>query len=298
MSCAVIAFPECREPADRLAAVLGVDCRPVSVHRFPDGESLVRVPQAADTVLLYRSLDRPNEKIFELVLAASALREAGARHVILVVPYLAYMRQDCAFQPGEAVSQRVLGALLAAHCDALVTLDPHLHRIEALSEVMPGIETASLSAGPALCAALQDTDADILVGPDGESRQWVEAIAHRAGLPFLLGEKHRQSDRSVELTLPGLEGVAGRHVMLVDDLISSGTTLAAAARLVLGAGARTVSALVTHCLASQTDLQALARAGIVSVRSTRTVAGPTATIDISGVLAEGIRRHGWCDSRR
>lgn len=294
MTCAVFAFPECVEQAGRLAEELNVDCRPVSLHRFPDGESLVRVADATDTALLYRSLDRPNEKIFELLLATSALRAGGCRRLILVTPYLAYMRQDMAFHAGEAVSQRLLGEILAAHCDGLITLDPHLHRIGSLSEIMPGIEAASVSAGPALSAALEGTLTDLLVGPDRESRQWVEAIAQSVELPFLLGEKRRRSDHAVEIALPDLDTAAGRHVMLIDDLISSGTTLKAAARLLHEAGARSVSAMATHCLASEADLRALRDSGIASIRSTQSVAGPTATIEIWPILAEGIRRHEWC----
>ena len=298
MTCAVFAFPECDEQAGSLAEELSVDCHPVLVHRVPDGESLVRVPEATETALLYRSLDQPNEKIFELLLAASALRAGGCRQLVLVVPYLAYMRQDRAFHPGEAVSQRLLGEIMAAHCDALITVDPHLHRIKSLRQIMPGVETASISAGPALSAALNGTDADLLVGPDRESRQWVEAIAQSVGLPFLVGEKQRQSDRSVEVAIPDLEVAVGRHVVLIDDLISSGTTLKAAARLLRDAGARFVSVMATHCLASEADLQGLRGAGVASVRSTDSVAGPTATIEIAGVLAEGIRRHGWCTAER
>jgi ribose-phosphate pyrophosphokinase len=294
VSCAVFAFPECAEQAARLAGELGVECIPVSVHHFPDGESLVRAPAVADTVLLYRSLDRPNQKVFELLLAAAALRDRGAGRLILVIPYLAYMRQDTAFQTGEAVSQRVLGGLLSAHCDAVITVDPHLHRISSLAEVMPGIEAVSVSAAPALADALKGIRADLLVGPDGESRQWVAAVASAAGIPYILGEKRRRADREVELTIPQPDRAAGRHVVLVDDLISSGSTLLAAARLLEDAGAQSVSAIATHCLASHEDLKALRAEGISAIRSTQTVPGPTACIDISAVLAREIRRRGWC----
>src|SRR5690606_13581796 len=182
MSVAVLGFADSAEPAARLAGALGVPCHEVSVHRFPDGESLVRVPEAPETALLYRSLDRPNAKIVELLLAASALRDGGTLRLVLVAPYLAYMRQGSAFRPGEAVSQRVIGGLLAQHCDALITLDPHLHRVASLAEVMPGIEAVSVSAAPVLAAALDGMADPLLVGPDEESRQWVEAIARPRGL--------------------------------------------------------------------------------------------------------------------
>ncbi len=84
-----------------------------------------------------RSLDRPNDKLIELLLAAEAARELGARHLTLVAPYLCYMRQDAAFRPGEAVSQRIDGRFLARSFDAVVTVDPHLHRTARLGDAVP-----------------------------------------------------------------------------------------------------------------------------------------------------------------
>ncbi len=293
MSQAVIAFPECAGPAARLAAALGIEMREVSLHRFPDGESLVRVPQVAETTLLYRSLDRPNEKLVELLLAASAARDAGARRLILIVPYLAYMRQDVAFHEGEAVSQRVIGKLLAAHCDALVTVDPHLHRVASLAEVMPGIETVYVSAAPALAQALDAVANPLLVGPDAESRPWVEAIAHPARLDFVVGHKARRGDRSVEITIPDAGRAAGRSVVLVDDLLSTGSTLKAAAQLLHEAGASQIDVLATHCLASDPDIVQLRAAGVRSIRASDTTRHPLATLPIADALARQIRRRQW-----
>jgi ribose-phosphate pyrophosphokinase len=293
MTCAVFGFPECAAPAARLARELGVPYRDVALRHFPDGESLVGVPRPPATAILYRSLDHPNGKIIELLLAASALRDNGAKRVVLAVPYLAYMRQDAAFHPGEAISQRVVGSLLARHCDALLTVDAHLHRIGDLAEIMPGIEAVNISAAPALSAALDPRDNPLLVGPDGESRQWVEAIARPRSLEFLLGRKERLGDRDVELAIDGVERAAGRAVVLVDDVVSSGGTLKAAARLLREAGATRIMALATHCLAGARDLVDIAHAGISSLRATDTVSGPTGSIHIAAVLAQEIARRGW-----
>ncbi|MCZ4328253.1 ribose-phosphate pyrophosphokinase-like domain-containing protein, partial [Brachybacterium paraconglomeratum] len=86
---------------------------------------------------LYRSLDQPNEKLVELLLAARTARTLGAPHLTLVAPYLPYMRQDIAFSPGEAVSQRIVGPFLASLVDAVITVDPHLHRVASLRDVVP-----------------------------------------------------------------------------------------------------------------------------------------------------------------
>ncbi len=123
-------FDDERDYAARLAAAAGLSLGPIERHRFPDGELKLRLPTPLPArVVLLRSLHRPNEKLVELLLAARAARELGAMHLTLVAPYLAYMRQDVAFAPGEAVSQRIVGRWLADLFNAVVTIDPHLHRV-------------------------------------------------------------------------------------------------------------------------------------------------------------------------
>lgn len=293
MSCAVFGFASETAVSERLAQALGAQQRLVSVRHFPDGESLVKIEPSPPTALLYRSLDHPNDKIVEILLAAAALRENGATKVILIAPYLAYMRQDIAFRPGEAVSQRVIGHLLAGHFDALLTIDPHLHRTHSLSSILPGINSVGVSAATLLAATLGEDD-PLLVGPDIEARQWVERIAATRGLEFILGRKHRTGDRKVRLDIPDAERAHGRRVVVVDDIISSGTTLAAAAHLLRDAGAVRVEALATHCLAGEADLEELRRAGISTIQATDSVLSPVGTLPIAALLAEEIRRQGWC----
>lgn len=294
MSCAVFGFAAEAVASRRLASALGVPYHPVNVRHFPDGESLVQVEHSPETALLNCSLDRPNEKLVELLLAASALRDNGAAKVVLVAPYLAYMRQDSAFHAGEAVSQRVIGKLLAEHFDALLTIDPHLHRTQSLAAVMPRMEAVAISAAPLLVAEIDGRCDPLLVGPDGEARQWVERIADRLGLEFVLGRKRRGGDRDVEIEIPDAERAEGRSVVIVDDLISSGGTLLAAARQLRAAGAQDIRALATHCLASQSDLDRLREAGISSVRATDSVTGPVGSLPVADLLAQEIRQRGWC----
>jgi len=293
MRAAVHGFRECATQAGRLAGALGISHHEVSTHRFPDGESLVRVDASPPIALVYRSLDDPNAKLVELLLAAAALRDNGASRVILITPYLAYMRQDMAFEPGQAVSQRVIGELLARHFDALLTVDPHLHRIHSLAEIMPGIDAVSITAGPVLSAAVDALDNPILVGPDSESRQWVDGIAAPLGLGVLVGNKERKGDRMVNISIDGIEGVAGRPVVLVDDVIASGVTLERAAGMLIEAGATRIEALATHCLATAPDLARLRDAGIARIQSTDTVPGEMATIPIASLLADEIRARDW-----
>ncbi|MEV5035186.1 ribose-phosphate diphosphokinase [Sphingobium sp. LMC3-1-1.1] len=292
MSAVILAFADSMAAADRLGASLDLPVRDVAVHRFPDKEALVRIPASAQSVILYRSLDDPDRKLIELLLAASAARDSGAERVILVAPYLAYMRQDKAFHPGEAVSQKVIGGLLASHFDALLTVDPHLHRVATLSEAIPGISAISLSAAPLLTALIDAGDNPIIIGPDSESRQWTEAIARPLGLETLVATKQRLSDRQVSLTIPDVEHARGRRAIIVDDMISSGRTLVEAAKLLRQAGATSIEAIATHCLAHPDDLAFMAAHGIARIASSDSIDGPTSKAALAPLIAHAMRDNG------
>jgi ribose-phosphate pyrophosphokinase len=148
---ALLYFEDEAPVALRLAEAAGLVPHRVEHHRFPDGEiQLTLPPHLPPRVVLLRSLNEPNDKLTELLLAAPTARQLGAQHLSLVAPYLAYMRQDKAFAPGQAVSQRIVGHWLATLFDAVITVDPHLHRVATLSEAMPARQAIALSAAPLL----------------------------------------------------------------------------------------------------------------------------------------------------
>lgn len=284
-------FAESAAQAQALAAALGMDYATVEVHRFPDGESRVRLPRLpTGRVWLYRSLDRPNDKLVELLLAAQTLRQGGTERIGLVAPYLCYMRQDIAFHPGEAVSQRIVGAFLAGLFDDVVTVDPHLHRIERLEQAIPGRNALALSAagpfGEYLKAQRQEA---LLLGPDEESRQWVSAIAAASGLEYAIAGKQRQGDAAVAIQLPGV-ALAGRPVVLVDDMASTGHTLAAITRQLLAAGAGPVSALVTHALFAESAEALLRQAGLQHLASSDSIPHPSNAVRLAPLLARAVAR--------
>ena len=271
---AIHVFPGYEAGAQALADATGLPLHMIDIHTFPDGESRVKVVPCAGTVILFAGLDHPDAKMLPLIFAAQALRENGAARGLLLCPYLAYMRQDKAFSEGEAVSQRIVGPLLARYIDRIITVDPHLHRVAALSEVMPGIEADSLSAAPLIGevigydAALSDA---ILIGPDGEARQWVAAAAKQADLPFLVASKVRRGDRDVVVTLPEAARASGRPAVIVDDLISSGATICRAAELLTAAGAARVEAIGVHVFADGRAVEAMKAAGVARVRSSDSI---------------------------
>jgi ribose-phosphate pyrophosphokinase len=279
--------------ASRLASRLGVAMHEIALHPFPDGELRVTVGPAAATTILYVPLDQPNDKLVAVQFAAEALRREGAKRLVLVAPYLCYMRQDAAFQKGEAISQKVIGQLIAETVDRIITVDAHLHRTKSIQSVFPGIEADNLSAMPAIADALRAAGLDpdtVVVGPDAESRPWVSALASRLGTDCTIAQKTRHSDRSVEIVLADAKLFAGRPALLVDDIVSSGGTLIACAKALAVAGARTIDAIITHALFPPELTSELLRAGIRSIRSTNSVPHPTNAIALDEILAAALRK--------
>ena len=286
-------LPASAADASRLASQLGVALHAIELHRFPDGELRVAVGPSAATVIVYASLDQPNDKLLALSFAAEALQRGGAKRLVLVVPYLCYMRQDTAFHAGESVSQKVVGKMLAGSFDRVITVDAHLHRTKDIRDIFPGIEAENLSAMPAIADALRAGGIDpatIVVGPDEESRAWVGDLAARLQLAPAVARKTRRGDRSVEITFADVKMFAGRPVLLVDDIVSSGGTLMTCARTLAAAGVTRIDAVITHALFPPELMGALFAAGIRSVKSTNSVPHPTNAVALDRILADALQR--------
>jgi ribose-phosphate pyrophosphokinase len=289
-------FDDEHAAASRLAEASGLAFARVERHRFPDGEIKLRLPDTLpERVVVLRTLDHPNEKLVELLLAARTARALGARHLTLVAPYLAYMRQDIAFRPGEAVSQRIVGRFLADLFDAVITVDPHLHRVATLTEAVPARQAIVLSGAPLLADLVaQRRPGALLMGPDGESAQWIAQAAARHGFDHAVCAKVRHGDHAVEVRLPPVS-VAGRAVVLLDDVASTGHTVAQAARLLLAAGARTVDSAVTHALLSDEALRMMRQAGVGDIWSTDSIPHPTNAVSVAHLLAQALLNLGQAD---
>jgi len=271
----------------RLSRRARIGCAQVRIHRFPDGESSVRVRSPVGKhALLVRSLHDPNAKLVEVALGADALRRAGADRVTLIAPYLPYMRQDAVFRVGEAISQRVVCRWLASEFDALLTLEPHLHRLESLREFFPGTRSV-LPSAPVFIDWLRRAPRPlVLVGPDEESEPWVRAIARGADCEWMVGRKHRRGDRSVSIELP--HAPDADHAIIVDDIASSGVTLAEAARQLFRAGVRIVDAAVVHAIFAPGAIDRIHESGVREISSCDTIPHPTNRLHTAMVFADSL----------
>ena len=273
----------------RIATAADMDIATIERHPFPDGEIKLRLPTTLpNRVVILRSLNQPNDKLIELLLTAQTARLLGAQHLTLVAPYLAYMRQDMAFQPGEAVSQRIVGAFLAQLFDTVITIDPHLHRVKTLQEAIPVEKAVVLSAAPLLADFVARHRINpILIGPDEESAQWIELAASRHGFEHAVCKKIRFSDHQVQVSLPTL-AVAGRPVVLLDDIASTGQTVAQTARLLLAAGAASVDVAVTHALFAGNAMDVLRDSGVENIWSTDCVRHGSNAVSIALLVSQAL----------
>lgn len=285
----VLSFNDYEKQSHKLAESLDVACQIIQCYRFPDGESKLTLPaQLPEHVIICRSLNQPNEKLIELLLAAKTARQLGVKTLTLVAPYLCYMRQDTAFHDGEAVSQTIVGSFLAELFDNIITVDPHLHRIQRLEQAIPTKNAVSLSATALMATFLQERFKNpVLLAPDSEAQQWVKAVAKPNAWEYGVCNKIRSGDRKVEITLPDIN-LSGRAVIIVDDVASSGQTLAVAIKQCLSKRATHVDVLVTHALFGGDAKQSLIDAGVRNIWSTDSVNHESNVITLHGLLKDTV----------
>jgi ribose-phosphate pyrophosphokinase len=287
MSRVLMPFPADAALAATIRPRLGARLAPVGWRHFPDGESLVTLEDSLEgtDVAILASLHAPDPLALPLRFAAQTAREFGARSVGLIAPYLAYMRQDTRFHRGEAVSAPLFAGFLEDSFDWLVTVDPHLHRVEHLQSLYR-IPAKHVSATPVVADWIAKAVPDaILIGPDSESEQWVARVAATAGLPYQVLSKERHGDYEVRVSLPDATAAAGRTPVLVDDIVSSGhtvlETLAHLRRLALPPPVL----VAIHPVFAGDAYARLQSAGLARIVSTDTIAHPSNAIPLGAELA-------------
>jgi len=287
---ALYAMPGNETFAELLSLHAGCQRRQLLLHRFPDGETLVQMaaPAPGGDAAIVCTLDRPDPKLLPLMMAAATARELGAARVGLVAPYLAYMRQDMRFHPGEAVSARIFGDWLGRTFDWLVTVDPHLHRHATLAEVYPHAARVVHAAAPLAAWIDAHVAMPLIIGPDSESAQWVTAVSNLLCAPSVVARKERHGDREVEIFLPGMDPWRDRTPVLLDDIVASGATMLQTLRCLRGRTSAAPVCVAVHGLFAEGVLEGLRAGGAGLVVTSNSVVADTSQIDISKPVAEAM----------
>ncbi|MEM0451222.1 MAG: ribose-phosphate diphosphokinase [Nitrososphaerota archaeon] len=298
MEVTVIGGPASAEQARRLAVELGAEYVPVEHKLFPDGESYLRF--VADLkgrcVVVFQGTHPPQDRnLLQLLMISKTARERGASRVLAVVPYLAYARQDREFLQGEVVSIRVvLHAMRCAGVDALLTVNPHSPwALEA-----GGLESIQVDVTKLLArkAAESHGPFDVVGSPGKKGRSMAEAAAEEIGaVPFHLVSSRDPMTGKVEVRVDGLD-VAGKRVLLIDDIISTGGTMADAVRGLLRSGAREVIVSCVHGLFVGDAVERLLGAGASALISTDTVPSHHSRVSVVSELAKAVGA--WASAKR
>jgi ribose-phosphate pyrophosphokinase len=290
MTPVVIAMPGNEVLADQLATQLALERVSAQVRRFPDGESYVRVDTLVENrqAIVVCTLDHPDDKLVPLLLLASAVREAGARRVGLVAPYLAYMRQDTRFKPGETISAQHVASWICGHFDWLVTVDPHLHRIADLPQIYR-IPTRVVHAADSVARWLQSqVHQPLLIGPDEESAQWVRDVAQRANAPCIVLTKQRRGDREVEVSVPDVARWRLHTPVLVDDIVSTAHTMIETVGHLRQAGLAAPVCVAVHAVFAQTAFDDLRASGAADIVSCDTIRHPSNRIALAPAISAAV----------
>lgn len=286
----LFALPGNENLTANLAELSNAETGKLKFHQFPDGESFIQILSevAGREIVFVCTLNQPDAKFLPLYFLAKELRKCGAAKIILVAPYLAYMRQDKAFHPGEIVTSTYFGELISGLVDALMTVDPHLHRWKNLTEIY-AIPCQVLHASTAIATYIKaQIPKPLLIGPDSESQQWVSEVAGLAEAPFITLEKTRHSDKHVEISIPDLIKYQDLTPVLLDDIISTAHTMIEAVNKIKNAASRPVICIGIHALFAENAYEELTQTG-AEIITCNTIEHISNKIDLTELLAEAIK---------
>lgn len=287
-----------RHLAANIAAELRVQLGGRTIERFPDGETAVRLEESVRNcdVFFVQSTSPPvNENLVEILVFADACRRASARSITVIIPYFGYARSDKRHGRREPIAASMVAALLqAVGVDHVVTVDLHAPQIEGFFHV----PVDSLKSVAVLCHTMERTLPEdvVVVSPDAGRVKTATEFSKRLGAPVVVLHKERTSGTTTAV-IKVVGEVAGRSCLIIDDMISTGGTLAASMTTLLQAGANEEMTLaVTHGLFLEGAREKFAEFRIREFWVTDTINPPGWTdfplrvAPIAPLLAQAIRR--------
>ena len=286
----IFSYPSNESLAQSISNEKNIPVGNVIFRQFPDGDSHVQIKSDVNDkdVILVCSLIDPNCKTVPILFFARTAQELGAKSVTLITAYLPYMRQDKRFQAGEAINSKLFGELVSNYFDRLITIDPHLHRHSSLSEIYT-INTQVLHAANIIAQWINNNVKNpVLVGPDSESKQWVQAVAENANAPFIVLEKTRHGDRDVDVSIPHVNDYLNHTPVLLDDIISTAHTMIETVKHLNKANMKPTICIGVHAVFAGTAYQDLLKAKVEKIITCNTIPHESNGIDVTPLLSESL----------
>ncbi len=270
--------------ASKMSSKMNIPLARVTRRRFADGELYVKIEEEIDESIVVGST-YPDQGIIDILLTHNALKNAGAKRQILVVPYFGYARQDSMFQPYEAISAKVISDLIYERFEKIFVVN--MHSPEGLAFLKDkGIEVrAEFIIGEQVA---KDGN-DLVVSPDDGFLDEAKNVSRVSGIEAVALEKKRISDTKVQINPPDNVNFEGKKIALVDDLISTGGTILEASKMLKQQGASRINVYCIHGLfISGTSKYS----GFVdSISTTDTIEGPFSKISVSGLLSTKLKEY-------
>ena len=271
--------------AKELASVMGCDYIQAATTTFPDGECYTRIDaeKLDDDVVIVQTTS-PDSKLIELLLLQDAVRRLGAKSITLVIPYFGYARQDRVFKPGEPESAKVMCQHLDMNCDRVITVDIHK---EAVLNYF-NHPHKDLKAATVIAEYFKGKGIDMVLSPDIGAAGRAKMVGEVMGVPYDHLEKTRLSGTDVRIA-PAKADVKGKKVLIVDDMISTGGTIIAAAYALREAGAAGISVACTHGVFVNNAIEKFTGSSLDALLSCNTLNNPVSHISVASLIAEAIK---------
>ncbi len=287
--------------ARAIAGYLEMPLTHADVRRFADDEVFVEIHEnvRGEDVFVIQSTSAPcNDNLMELLICIDALRRASAKRITAVVPYFGYARQDRKPGPRTPISAKLVANLITkAGADRVLAVDLHAGQIQGFFD----IPTDNLYGAPVMAADIlaRNTDGDLMVvSPDVGGVVRARALARRLeNAPLAIVDKRRDKPGSSEV-MNIIGDVKGRNCILIDDIIDSGGTLCNAAQALMDAGAKSVTAYLTHGVLSGTAVERVSASALKELVITDTIQASEAAaastkirvLSIAPLIGEAIQR--------
>jgi ribose-phosphate pyrophosphokinase len=271
--------------AARLADATGESLARVEYERFPDGELKVRVPDFDGGRAVIVASTVSSDAHLEILQLQDALGETGASEVVTVLPYMGYARQDRVFETGEPISARAVARAISTSTDRVLTVDPHEPSVcEYFDVPAEALEAADRLAEP-LPSDLTDP---LFLSPDEGAIELAETVRNAYGRGDTdYFQKTRYSSTEVEIE-PRDAAVTGRDVVVTDDIIATGSTMAEAVGVLQDRGANRVFVTCVHPMLASNARLKLADAGVETVYGTDTIERPVSDVSVAPTIADAL----------
>ncbi len=287
-----------RKLGEEVARELGINLTDALITRFSDGEVRVQINESirgSEVFVLQSLYPKPNDSIMELLLIIDALRRASAERINVVIPYMAYARQDRKDRPRVPISAKVLADLLTTvGSDRIIVLDLHSPQIQGFFK----IPVDNLYALPVLYEYLrenEDLGDVVVVSPDAGGVERARQLANKIGCGIAIIYKRRPEPNKAEV-IDVVGDVKGKTAIIIDDIIDTAGTLTSASNLLINKGARRVIGCATHGIFSGPAVERILESPLEKVIVTNSIEleGKTfpklKVVSVAPLLAKAIKR--------